>query len=252
MLELEFHRWAIFIQLALAVFALLGVLLIIAPYGRHERAGWGPTLPCVFGWVVMELPAVLVFTFFFFTGDHSSDLVPLIFLGMWQVHYLNRTVVFPFRMRSGGRRMPILIPLLAVIFNTLNSYTNALWVGHLGTYDAGWLLDPRFLFGAGLFFVGWIGNCYSDSILRKLRTPGESGYKIPKDGLYRWVSAPNYLCEILEWIGWAIATWSLAGVAFAVFTAANLVPRAFDHHRWYRQQFPEYPSKRKALIPYIF
>ena len=53
-------------------------------------------------------------------------------------------------------------------------------------------------------------------------------------------------------IGWAIATWSLAGVAFAVFTAANLVPRSFDHHRWYRQQFPEYPSKRKALIPYIF
>ena len=48
-----------------------------------------------------------------------------------------------------------------------------------------------------------------------------------------------------------MATWSLAGVAFAVYTVANLAPRAVTHHRWYRQQFPDYPEQRRALIPYL-
>ena len=91
----------------------------------------------------------------------------------------------------------------------------------------------------------------ADSILRNLRTPGESSYKIPRGGLYERISCPNYLGEILEWLGWALATWSLAGLAFAVYTIANLGPRAISHHRWYQREFDDYPGDRKALIPYL-
>ena len=69
--------------------------------------------------------------------------------------------------------------------------------------------------------------------------------------MYRHVSCPNYLGEMLEWTGWAVLTWSLAGTAFAVFTAANLVPRAMAIHRWYRDKFPDYPVERKAVIPFL-
>ena len=56
----------------------------------------------------------------------------------------------------------------------------------------------------------------------------------------------------MEWIGWAILTWSLAGVAFAVYTAANVGPRAFTNHRWYLEKFgDEYPKERRALIPFL-
>ena len=65
------------------------------------------------------------------------------------------------------------------------------------------------------------------------------------------MSSPNYLGEIIEWTGWAIATWSLAGTAFAVYTAANLASRAFANHRWYRDRFPDYPSDRRALVPFL-
>jgi hypothetical protein len=197
----------------------------------------------------MELPAVGVFAFFFFTGNHRFELVPLIFLGLWQLHYLNRTLVFPARLRSSDRQMPLLISTLGIGFNTLNGYINARWIGHLGTYETDWMADPRFLIGCILFVAGLVGNIHSDAILRNLRRPGETGYKIPRGGLFRWVSAPNYLCEIIEWFGWAIATWSTAGLAFAVYSAANLVPRAFDHHAWYKKRFDDYPSNRKALIP---
>jgi len=62
------------------------------------------------------------------------------------------------------------------------------------------------------------------------------------------ISCPNYFGEIIEWFGWAIATWSLAGLAFAIFTFSNLVPRALAHHRWYLSKFPNYPKKRRAII----
>ncbi|MDH3290872.1 MAG: DUF1295 domain-containing protein [Gemmatimonadota bacterium] len=249
--ELALHGWAVRSEFALAVVTVVALQFVPAPYGRYERTGWGPTLPARVGWVLMELPAVALFALVFFAGDHRFDVVPLLFLGLWQLHYLNRTFVFPLRMRAPGRRMPVLIMFLAIGFNTLNAYINARWIGHLGRYGIAWLTDPRFLLGAALFLVGWLGNLRADAVLRSLRQPGEAGYRIPRGGLYRWVSVPSYLCEILEWFGWAIATWSTAGLAFALYAAANLGPRAVRHHVWYREHFADYPPERKALIPYL-
>ncbi|MBE0697758.1 MAG: DUF1295 domain-containing protein, partial [Anaerolineaceae bacterium] len=118
-----------------------------------------------------------------------------------------------------------------------------------GGYPASWISDPRFIVGAGLFIAGMFTNRWADTILRGLRKPGEGGYRIPRGGLFELVSCPNYLGEIIEWIGWAVATWSLAGLAFAIWTFANLAPRAYVHHAWYHKNFPSYPSRRKALIP---
>ncbi len=251
MTELAWHDWAVRTELALAVITGVVLLFVAAPYGRYERAGWGPTLPATIGWILMELPAVVLFTAIFFSGDHRFELAPVVLLSLWQFHYLNRTFVFPFRMRAPDRRMPVLVTLLGVGFNVLNAYVNARWIGHLGSYRSLWLTDPRFLVGTTLFLAGWFGNLHSDAILRNLRKPGGGGYAVPRGGLFRWVSAPNYLCEIIEWTGWAVATWSMAGLAFALYTAANLVPRALRHHAWYRERFVDYPSERKALIPYL-
>ena len=77
-------------------------------------------------------------------------------------------------------------------------------------------------------------------------------YKVAYSGMYRFISCPNYLGEIMIWAGWAVATWSLAGLSFAVWTIANLVPRARANHNWYRENFPEYPSERKALVPLLW
>ncbi|MXZ72004.1 MAG: hypothetical protein F4Z04_10970 [Acidobacteria bacterium] len=79
--------------------------------------------------------------------------------------------------------------------------------------------------------------------------PGRVGGDGASGGAFRYVSCPNYLGELLEWFGWALATWSLGGLAFFTYTAANLVPRALSHHRWYRERFADYPAGRKAVIP---
>jgi protein-S-isoprenylcysteine O-methyltransferase Ste14 len=149
--------------------------------------------------------------------------------------------------------MPIMVMFMAILFNTGNTYTNGRFLFSLSNgYPSDWLTDPRFIFGAAFFVSGYIINRWADFKLRELRKPGEIGYHIPKEGLFRWVSCPNYLGEIIEWTGWAIATWSLPGLAFAVWTFANLAPRARSHHEWYHTHFEDYPPQRKALIPWVW
>ena len=112
---------------------------------------------------------------------------------MWQWHYVHRAYIYPFRMKIKGKTMPVVIVLLALIFNVPNAYINARWIGGFGAYPESWLTDPRFLLGVTIFAIGFAINFQSDSILFRLRKPGETGYKIPQGGLYRFVSCPNYL-----------------------------------------------------------
>lgn len=56
---------------------------------------------------------------------------------------------------------------------------------------------------------------------------------------------------IMEFPGFAMMTWSPAALVFALWTFFNLIPRALDHHKWYRANFPEYPPERKAILPHL-
>ncbi len=249
--SLEIHRAATWILIALALVTFAVISRITAPYGRHSSDSWGPTMSARLGWIVMETPAVFVFGWIYMQGQHRFETVPLILFGLWQFHYVQRTYVFPFRMRNQGKRMPVLVCLMALLFQLLNAYVNARWISHWGGYAAEWIHDPRLWIGVSLFVGGWLINFKADTMLFALRKPGESSYKIPRGWLYEYISCPNYFGEILEWCGWAIATWSLPGLAFALYTAANIGPRALQNHRWYRGKFEDYPEQRKALIPFV-
>ncbi len=142
---------------------------------------------------------------------------------------------------------------MGFVFNGINSYLQARWIYTFSPlYPITWLLNPFFIAGVIIFFIGFIINLHSDYIIRHLRKPGEKEYKIPYGGMFKFVSSPSYFGEITEWTGWAIMTWSIPGLVFAVWTFANLAPRARTNHLWYIRTFPDYPKNRKALIPYIF
>ena len=231
----------------------IGLFFISAPYGRFASSLWGPPIPARLSWVIMEILSPVLVFYFFITGELTTEPVILIFLLLWEIHYIQRTFIYPALMRSGSSPMPLAMLFFGIGFNSINAWFNGRWVFHLSTmYDTSWLTDLRFISGIVVFITGFIINLHSDAVLRKLRRPGESGYGIPRGGLYHWISNPNYLGEILEWGGWALATWSLAGLSFFVWTVANLVPRALASHRWYKRKFRDYPPERHALIPYIF
>jgi len=233
-----------------------GILFFIpAPYGRHNRKGWGPGIENKTAWVIMEAFPPVVFVIFFFMGTWKTGLMPNIFLGIWLIHYLYRAFLFPFLLR-GKRTMPLSILLFGIIFNTVNAYTQGKYLFFLSPgnakYSVDWILKPQFIIGAAFFFTGFFIHVSSDSITRNLREPGESEYKIPKGGMYNFISCPNYLGEIIQWTGWALLTWSLPGLLFAFWTVANLLPRAQSNHKWYKNTFNDYPRNRKAIFPFLF
>ena len=252
MTEIQLHTALLYAWFGLSAVVLVVLLFISAPYGRHSRGGWGPTVPSALGWIVMEAPAALVILLFYLVAPRPPGAAAWIFLLLWEAHYLHRAFVYPFRLRLRGKTMPLSVVLMAIFFNGVNGYLNGRWFTALGPEaPAAWLTDPRFLAGAALFLLGLGVNLYADQVLINLRAPGETGYKIPRGGPYNLVSCPNYLGEMVEWGGWALLTWSMPGLAFAVWTAANLLPRALTHHRWYQEKFPDYPGERRAVIPFL-
>ena len=237
--------------LALIVFVLL--FFVTAPYGRYVRKGWGATVNNKIGWIVMESTSSLLFALFFILGNRQGSFVALIFLTMWETHYIHRAFIYPLTLKGNGKRMPVFVVFLGLFFNSVNSYLNGRYLFSLSpVYEISWLRDPRFIIGTALFIAGFMVNRHSDHVLRALREVSEEGYKIPYGGFYRWVSSPNYLGELAIWFGFAIATWSLPGLTFAIWTAANLVPRARANHVWYKAEFANYPEERRILIPHLW
>ena len=237
--------------LAALVFFLLQ--FISAPYGRHARGGWGPTVDATLGWIVMEAPAPIGLACCFALSDSTHSITAWAFLLLWQSHYLHRAFLYPFRLIGKSNSMPWSVVLLGLVFNLANSLLHGVYLFFTpDRYPNNWIFDERFIGGTTLFVCGYLINRQSDGVLMKLRSAGDTSYKIPYGSMYRWISCPNYFGEIVIWIGWAIATWSLPALAFCLWTIANLAPRAKAHHLWYRKHFVNYPASRRALIPWLW
>ncbi|CAI2356194.1 unnamed protein product [Caenorhabditis sp. 36 PRJEB53466] len=230
------------LMIIIAFFVFLSLKLgLTAGYGRYTNSDhWG--LPASIAWFVQEAPSFFIPLYFMFLATSPCGaFLNLLFLA----HYFNRAIVYPYRLRS-NTTSPLYIMLSAVVFCAYNGFIQGAWNSLYQECD-----DSKFFYilGAQIFLIGMYINWRADAILRNLRAPGETGYKIPNGFLYDYITCPNYFGEIVEWIGYAIAARSLPAVAFAIFTIANIGPRAFSHHQWYKEKFPEYPKERKALIP---
>lgn len=256
----DLHHWMLIGFVATSVLVFLTLQFgTKAAYGRHQGSEtawwWGPKIPTRLGWVVMEAPSSLTFAIFFFMGDRATEVAPLLLFALWQLHYFHRSFIYPFQRKlKPGDTMPLLVPLTGAATNIGISFINAsilTWASIRADYDLSWLSDPRFISGLALFLLGYHINRKADAMLAALRKPGETGYKIPRGWLYEKISCPNYFGEYVIWIGWALATWSWAGVVFVLWTLANLMPRALANHAWYHEKFEDYPQARKAVIPGI-
>ena len=249
MVDAESLRRVIVVWIGIAGVTAVALLKIAAPYGRHARGGWGPSIAAPVAWIVMEAPSPILMTAFFVAG-RTPGPATAIFLALWLGHYVYRAFVFPFLGSGRKAEMPLSVVAFGVLFNLVNGTLNGAWLFVFGPErTAAWLRDPRFLAGLALFLTGFATHLRADAALRALRSSGHSGYAIPRGGLFEAVSCPNYLGEIVEWTGYAVLTWSISALSFAVWTAANLVPRALAHHRWYRARFEDYPRVRKAVVP---
>ena len=239
---------------ALVVFVALHY--IDAGYGMMYTRKWGPAVNNRVGWIIMESPVFVAMFVLWWFSDRKSELVPLLFLLLFELHYFQRSFVFPFLIR-GNSKMPLSIIFSGVIFNMFNAFMQGGWIFYIspeGSYPVSWITDIRFIIGVIVFFVGMAINLHSDNVVRNLRKPGDTKHYIPRGGMYKYVSSANYFGEFVEWCGFAILTWSYAGAVFALWTFANLAPRAKRINNRYRNEFGEEFTKLKLknIIPFIY
>ncbi|KAF7216580.1 3-oxo-5-alpha-steroid 4-dehydrogenase 2 [Nothobranchius furzeri] len=220
-----------------------------AKYGRYSLEG-SRCCPARLGWFLQEVPAFLMPLVLLLGSEApASETGRTLVLCMFMLHYFYRSFVYSLKTR--GRPVPLQIVVSAFIFCSLNGFLQGHHLLYCTHFEPTWLTSPRLTAGALLFFIGLIINIHSDYLLRNLRKPGELVYRIPHGGMFEFVSGANFLGEILEWCGYAVAAWSLPAFAFAFFTICSIGPRACQHHRDYKTRFGDYPRSRRALIPFI-
>ncbi|MDD2197333.1 MAG: DUF1295 domain-containing protein [Bacteroidales bacterium] len=240
----------------IAVVVFIALFFVKAGYGQFRTKYWGLSLNNKLGWVLMELPVFILMLLLCINSERAILIPHIVFFLLFQLHYLQRALIFPFMMK-GKSRMPITVILLGAIFNTVNAFMQGGWIFYVSPknyYTPAWLLSPQFIVGTLLFFAGMIINMQSDHIIRNLRKPGDTKHYFPKGGMFKHVTSANYFGEFIEWVGFAILIWSWSGVVFALWTFANLAPRADAIRKSYMQKFPEeFENKKfKRMIPFIY
>ena len=240
----------------LALIVFIALYFKTAGYGKFSSNKWGTLINNKLGWVLMESPVfICMLLLCIFSNKALSPTVIIIFI-FFELHYFQRAFVFPFLLK-GNSRMPISILSMGAIFNILNALMQGGWLFYfspINKYDISWLYSPQFIIGTLLFFGGMYININSDSIIRRLRNPGDTNHYLPQKGFYKYVTSANYFGEIVEWIGFAILTWSFAGAVFAWWTFANLVPRANSIYKRYNIEFSTQMKNKnlKRVIPFIY
>ena len=250
-ITLSTFRLVLYIWIGIAVGVFFLLLKIKAPYGRYSSEKWGPLVDNHYGWMIMEFPAMAVMLFAFVKCFSSANVAIEIMIGLFCLHYINRTIIFPFRLHTRGKKMPWLIVLSGIFFNGVNTFSLSYYFCHFSAVPNNYITDPKFIAGVVLFFTGLVINWSADNRLIHLRAPGETGYKIPGGWLFNYISCPNLLGELMEWGGFALLCWNLPALCFFIWSAANLLPRAMAHHQWYKNEFADYPPERKAVIPFL-
>ena len=240
----------IWIAVAVIIFPIL--LKVTQPYGRHSKNNFGPMINNRLGWFLMEFPALVIFGYFVTFKSNMLNVLILLPALLWGLHYIHRVFIFPLLIRTARKKIPVLIVLLGFTFNIINGFLNGYWFEHFAPdYRSGMLVNIRLIAGTIVFVTGFIVNKYHDFLLIKLRPASGDGYRIPYGGLFKYVSCPNFLGEIISWSGFALVVFNLPALSFLIWTIANLTTRALDHHRWYIKEFSGYHKERKALIPFL-
>ena len=240
----------------LAVIVFIALHRVKAGYGMMYTRKWGPAVNNRIGWFIMELPAFACMAVLWALSKRGGNPAPCVMAALFELHYFQRTFIFPFLIR-GKNKMPWAIIAMGMIFNAINAYMIGGWLFYLSPvdlYTSDWLLSPLFFLGTIIFFIGMGINLYSDHIIRNLRRPGDTAHYIPNRGLYKYVASANYFGETVEWIGFAILSWSVAGAVFVLWTFANLAPRARAIHNRYCSEFgDDYKNlNRRYIIPFLY
>ncbi|KAJ6727055.1 3-OXO-5-ALPHA-STEROID 4-DEHYDROGENASE [Salix purpurea] len=194
-----------------------------------------------------------VYHFLGYKGEHIKHPVQTYALYYWCFHYFKRIMETFFVHRFSHATSPL-----------SNVFRNCAYYWTFGSYIAYYVNHPLYTpvsdlqmkIGFGIGLVCQLANFYCHILLRSLRRPdGNGGYQIPSGFLFNIVTCANYTTEIYQWLGFNIATQTVAGYIFLVVATSIMTNWALAKHRRLKKLFdgkdgrPKYPRRWVILPP---
>lgn len=120
------------------------------------------------------------------------------------------------------------------------------------------LFEIRIIFGIVLFVLGSALQHYSHRLFANLRRDKAgkhlaTSHVLPQGGPFEYISNPHYLGEIIIYTGFILILSfnHLAGLSIWIFVFTNQIIAGLLNHNWYQEKFKNFPSKRKAIFPFV-
>jgi len=229
----------------------------------------GRTHPAVGNLTVNRLPfhlsaylgAAVIYTALYATigrarsADDQSRYEFILLLCLWDLHFAKRCLEVLFVHRYGQPKVPVFesfgeqivyLGFAAGCGYCVHANLSVPW--RFGTPST-----PVVALFSCVFLLGVVGNGICHWILA--RNDRKKGY--PDVFLFKLVTCPHYMCEVITWTAWLIITQTFASAVFLLSTIITLT--IFSRERWqqHRQFYdgkegrPLYPPNRKALVPFI-
>ena len=99
-------------------------------------------IPSKLGWIVMEIISPIALLYFIIKGNIVQTPTSIIFISCWVLHYFYSSIIYPLR-QNNPAKMPLLIALLAFLFNIVNGYINGTYLGSIQEYSIDYTLETN-------------------------------------------------------------------------------------------------------------
>ncbi|OAX77314.1 hypothetical protein ACJ72_08390 [Emergomyces africanus] len=182
----------------------------------------------------------------------------LLFCTLIILHFVKRELETAFLHRFSRATMPAIFVIRnSAHYWVLAGLNVAYWVYAPTSNAAATTIEsanPLLLYtGLALFIFGQLANLNAHIVLRNLRRPGTNERGIPSGFGFKWVTCPNYLFEIVAWVGiYLVSGFNWSVMLFIVVASAPMIVWAKTKERTYRQEFGDkYKKKRFAVLPGI-
>lgn len=257
----QIYEYLLLIMSILGIGVFITLQFVTPAYGMTFNNRWGISIRSNLGWFIMEAPVFFSMFIIYFASLYYNirpfNIVTFVMFFFFEFHYFQRSFIFPLLMK-GQSKMPISIIVTGAVFNTCNAIMQGGWLfffRSVDVYPISWFWSWQFIIGTLIFLFGMVINIYADRVIRDLRSDiTDNNYYLPKGWPFNRISSANYLGEILEWLGFAILTWSISGLVFLIWTCANIIPRSKAVYERYTQFFgEEFTSlNRYKIFPGIY
>ena len=223
-------------------------------YSKFADRKKARALPSRLGMFIIYFPAVFAFWLPAIGRDAPIPGWHALAGALMSAHFAKRCLEVLFVHRYSGVMNLGSVAMICTLYTTVSGLMG--WIA-FHEIDATVLssgdFTPMLRLGLVVWGLGTAINFWHHRILANLRKPGETGYVMPKRGLFRFVACPHYLGEIIAWWGYSIVFCHVGAAIASLAMTFYLAGRAHNTVKWYRERLgDQVPKGWRRLVPFVY